>query len=292
MNSKLKNLLAHSPVIIDGGWGTQLQKNGLAPGACSDEWNLSHPEIVRSIAADYVRAGSKIILTNTFGANRILLAKYGLESKTAKIVSKGVELSLEGADSQAFVFTSIGPTGKLVSMGEISVPDIEDVFKEQIFAAVETGAEGIVIETMSDIEEAATAAHIAVQTGLPVVTTMVFNSGKNKDKTMMGVTIEDALLRLTDEGIDVFGANCGLGIEEYLPLYERIRSLTDLPLWIKPNAGMPTLVDGKATYTMQSDQFAGIARSFPLRGDVFFGGCCGTTPAFISALKQAFSKTQ
>lgn len=290
MKPIIEDLLKVSPVITDGGWGTQLQSHGLAPGMCPDEWNLSHPDIVGSIASDYVNAGSKIILTNTFGANKISLAKYELDEKAVDIVRSGVALSLESARDKALVFVSVGPTGKLVTMDEIRIPDIEEIFKEQIFTAADAGAQGIVIETMSDIEEAAAAARIARETGLPVVASLVFDSGKNKDRTIMGVTMENALTRLVDEGIDIFGANCGMGIQEYRPLFDRLCSLTDLPLWIKPNAGMPVLKDRMPTYTMKAEDFADIATSFSFRGNVFFGGCCGTTPEFIRALTRRLRK--
>lgn len=151
------------------GWGAQLQMNGLYAGDCAEEWNITYLNIVHSIAGDYVHAGSKVILTNTFGANRILLSKYGLESKTTDIVKRGVNISLKAAETKAMVLASIGPTGKLVSIVEISSEQTEDIIKEQIFAAADAGAQEIVVETMSDIEEAAIAAQVAVQTGFPVV---------------------------------------------------------------------------------------------------------------------------
>lgn len=289
MKPLIYSLVAISPAITDGARGTLLQQRGLLPSSCPEEWNLSHPDVVRSIAEEYVASGSSVILTNTFGASRILLSKYGLESKTREIVRQGVSRSRDVTPEHTYVFGSVGRTGTLVTMGLISTTAVEEAFREQIHTAADAGIDGIVVETMGDIEEAVIASQAAVETGLPVVTSIIFTRGKNRDRTMMGVSAEEAISRLTDAGIDVFGANCGVGPREYIPLVYRISSATDLPLWLKPSAGTPEVTAGKISYRMEPGDFAHTVKSFCIREPIFVGGCCGTTPEFIRALRQVVS---
>lgn len=290
MSDLLKKLLENPPVITDGAWGTQLQERGLPIGACPDEWNLSHPEAVESVARGYVAAGSQVILTNTFGANCVALGKYGLADRVASINRAGVEISRRAANSRAKVFASIGPTGVLLMMGEKTAADLKQAFAEQAQALAEAGADAAVIETMSDPNEAVLAVRAAKAAGLVTVACMSFDSGKNRDRTMMGTTPEQAAETLTQAGADVIGANCGQGIEGYVAIARRLKAATDRPIWIKANAGMPEIVDGKATYVMKADEFAAYAPQLVELGVAFIGGCCGTSPAFIAALRQRLSR--
>lgn len=290
MSDLLKKLLENPPVILDGAWGTQLQERGLPIGVCPDEWNLSHPEAVESVARDYVAAGSQVILTNTFGANRVVLEKYGLADRVASINRAGVEISRRAANGRAKVFASIGPTGVLLMMGEKTAADLEQAFAEQAEALAQAGADAAVIETMSDPNEAVLAVRAAKAAGLVTVACMSFDSGQNRDRTMMGTTPEQAAEALTQAGADVIGANCGQGIEGYVAIARRLKAATDRPIWIKANAGMPEIVDGKATYVMKSDEFAAYAPQLVELGVAFIGGCCGTSPAFIAALRQRLNR--
>ncbi|MGQ9605079.1 MAG: homocysteine S-methyltransferase family protein [Thermogutta sp.] len=290
MSDLLKKLLENPPVITDGAWGTQLQERGLPIGACPDEWNLSHPEAVESVARDYVAAGSQVILTNTFGANRVALEKYGLADRVASINRAGVEISRRAANGRAKVFASIGPTGVLLMMGEKTAADLEQAFAEQAQALAQAGADAAVIETMSDPNEAVLAVRAAKAAGLVTVACMSFDSGRNRDRTMMGTTPEQAAETLAEAGADVIGANCGQGIEGYVAIARRLKAATDRPIWIKANAGMPEIVDGKATYVMKADEFAAYAPQLVELGVAFIGGCCGTSPAFIAALRQRLSR--
>lgn len=290
MSDLLKKLLENPPVILDGAWGTQLQERGLPIGVCPDEWNLSHPEAVESVARDYVAAGSQVILTNTFGANRVVLEKYGLADRVASINRAGVEISRRAANGRVKVFASIGPTGVLLMMGEKTAADLEQAFAEQAEALAQAGADAAVIETMSDPNEAVLAVRAAKAAGLVTVACMSFDSGQNRDRTMMGTTPEQAAEALTQAGADVIGANCGQGIEGYVAIARRLKAATDRPIWIKANAGMPEIVDGKATYVMKSDEFAAYAPQLVELGVAFIGGCCGTSPAFIAALRQRLNR--
>jgi 5-methyltetrahydrofolate--homocysteine methyltransferase len=280
-------LLGGRPIVTDGAWGTELQARGLPVGDFPDAWNLLHPERVASVAEAYVAAGSRIILTNTFGANRLRLAGHNLESRVREVNRSGVEISRQAAKGRALVFASIGPTGKLSIVGETTPEELESVFNEQAAALADAGADALVVETMTDLTEAVTAVRAAHQTGLPVVACMVFDSGKDKDRTAMGVTVEQAVQGLTQAGADVVGANCGQGISGFVPICKRLRAATPLPLWIKANAGLPELIEGRAIYRTSPVDFASFVPALVASGASFVGGCCGTNPDFIRAVRDS-----
>lgn len=284
MNPVLASLLAAGPVVTDGAWGTELQARGLASGDFPDAWNLTHPDRVLAVARAYVEAGSQVILTNTFGANRLRLAAHGLEEQVHEINRRGVEISREAARGRALVFASMGPTGKLLMTGETSPGELAGVFAEQAGALAAAGADALVIETMSDLGEALPAVAAAQATGLPVVACMVFDAGKDKDRTMMGATPEQVAAALDAAGADVIGANCGVGIEQYVPVCRRLKAATQRPIWIKANAGLPSLEGGRVVYHTTPEAFAEHVPSLIMSGADFLGGCCGTTPDFIRAV--------
>ena len=290
MNALLSKLLANGTVLTDGSWGVHLQSLGLQPGESPDVWNLTHPERVAMVANAYIEAGSQVILTNTFGASRIMLARHGYGDRAPKVNRSGAEISKLAAGDRAHVFASIGPSGGMLMMGDVTEQDLSFAFTEQAQALAEGGADGIVIETMSDIEETRLAVVAAKSTGLPVIASMTFDSGKNKDRTMMGVTPEMAVEALSDAGADAIGANCGQGIESYIAICLRLRAATTLPIWIKPNAGMPEIVDGNAVYRTSAETFASYALALVASGASFVGGCCGSNPEFIRCLKDALNR--
>ena len=281
MHAFIANLIKDGPVLTDGAWGTQIMKRGLQPRECPDSWNLSHPEKVEEVAREYVDAGSRVILTNTFGANRYALGKFGLADGVAEINIKGVEISRRAAGTKAYVFASMGPTGKLLATREVTEDDLRQAFEEQAQAIAKAAPDAIVVETMMDLTEARIAATAAKQTGLPVVACLVFDSGKLKDRTMMGNTAEQAVEVLSRLGVDAIGANCGQGIEGFIPICKRMRAATGLPLWMKPNAGRPELVEGIAVYRTTALEFVRFVPELVQAGANFIGGCCGTEPAFI-----------
>jgi methionine synthase I (cobalamin-dependent) len=284
MKPLLEKLLAAGPVVTDGAWGTQLQARGLGIGEFPDLWNLSNPAKVEEVGRAYVDAGSQIILTNTFGANRVRLAETGRAADAAQINQAGVAISKRAAAGKAAVFASIGPSGKLLLMGEVTAAELRAAFAEQAQALAQAGADAIVIETISDLEEAKLALAAARETGLPVVACAVFDAGKDKDRTMMGSTPEQVANALTEAGADVIGANCGQGIEGFVQICRRLRAATDRPIWLKPNAGLPQLVDGRATYTATPEEFVTQVPELVKLGANFIGGCCGTNPEFIKAV--------
>ena len=282
--SFLEDLLAAGTVVTDGAWGTQLQARGLANGECPDAWNCSHPQLVADVARAYVEAGSRVILTNTFRANRIALQAAGLAGQVAAINRAGVEISRRAAQGRALVFASIGPSGKLILSGEVTPAELRAAFAEQAQSLAAAGADALVVETMSDLDETKEALAAARECGLPVVASMVFDSGKNKDRTMMGVTPERAAAELTEAGADVIGANCGCGVAGYVAICRRLHAATNRPIWIKANAGMPELVGGRPVYRMSPEEFAGYVPALLEAGASFIGGCCGTGPEFIRAV--------
>jgi methionine synthase I (cobalamin-dependent) len=286
MKALIEELGAAGPVVTDGAWGTEMQARGLDASAPGDFWNLSHPDRVEEVARAYVDAGSQVILTNTFRANRIALAHYPGGEEIAAINRAGVEISRRAAEGRARVFASIGPSGKLLMMKQIDEEGLRVAFTEQAQAQAEAGADAIVIETMTDLTEAGLALEAAKATGLPVVACMVFDSGKNKDRTMMGVTPEHAAEELTRLGADAVGANCGVGIEQYIPVCASLAAATDLPVWIKPNAGLPQMVDTEVVYPTTAEEFAARLPELVAAGARFVGGCCGSSPKFITALRE------
>lgn len=286
MQELLRGLSAAGAVVTDGAWGTQLQERGLGVGACPDQWNLSHPERVEEVPRAYVEAGSQIILTNTFGANRFTLARHGLADKVAEINRAGVEISRRAAAGKAKVFASVGPTGIMLMMGAVSPEEVQAAFEIQCRAIAEAGADAIVLETFSDPAEIVLAVAAARKTGLPVVACMTFDSGKDHDRTLMGTTPEQAAQKLTEAGADAIGSNCGQGIEGFVKITARLKAATDRPIWIKANAGLPEMIDGRAVYAQTPEKFAAVVPSLLEAGASFVGGCCGTTPEFIRAVRR------
>jgi 5-methyltetrahydrofolate--homocysteine methyltransferase len=278
--SRLTDWLAGGPLVTDGAWGTELQKRGLAAGECPDLWNLEHPERVEAVAAAYCDAGSRIILTNTFRANAVSLPDADIRA----VNRTGVEISQRAANGRARVFASIGPSGKMLLSDDISADSLAEAFAVQAQALADAGADALLVETMSDVEEARIAVRAALETGLPVIASFVFDTGRNKDRTMMGSTPEQVATAMAAEGVDAVGANCGSGIEGFIPICKRLRAACDLPLWIKPNAGLPVMENGQVMYRTMPEQFATHVPAMIEAGASFIGGCCGTSPAFIQAI--------
>lgn len=291
MNAVIQHLLEDGPVITDGAWGTELQARGLPIGACPDPWNINQPSKVEEVARAYSEAGSRIILTNTFGATSIVLARYGMAARAAEINREGARISRSAAGDGVLVFGSIGPTGAMLAMGDVSAEEVAAAFEEQANALAEGGVDGLVIETMSDLEEATLAVIAAKKTGLPVVACMAYGAGKDGARTMMGVTPEQAAEALEGAGADVIGANCGPSADIMRGICGRLVAATTLPIWMKPNAGAPQLVDGQAVCPMTAEEFVAESLAMVAAGAAFIGGCCGSTPTFIRALAATVGRT-
>lgn len=290
MNELIRELVAGGPVLTDGAWGTQLQQRGLPVGACPDAWNLENADAVEAVARSYVEAGSRVILTNTFGASRLQLQRHNLADRTVEINRAGAAISRRAAAGRALVFASVGPSGKMLMMEECTREELHASFLEQAHALREGGADAIVVETMTDLDEAAIAVAAAKASGLPVVGCMVYDSGPDKCRTMMGTTPEEAAAGLVAAGADVVGANCGQGIEGFLPICQRLRAAVACPIWIKANAGLPEMREGKAIYAVTPEHFAAQVPALIAAGASFIGGCCGTAPAFIAAVRDVLAR--
>lgn len=281
----LEEWLDGKPIITDGAWGTELQARGLPSGTKPDAWNLTHPERVEEVARAYGEAGSQVVLTNTFRANAVAMNGFSEADRDA-INRAGVAISTRGAP-RAHIVASIGPTGKLLLSGEISREQMSAAFAAQANSLAAAGADALLVETMSDIEEARLAVEAARETGLPVIASFAFDSGKNKDRTMMGATPEAVAAAMTEAGAAAVGANCGVGVERAVSICQRLRAATSLPIWIKPNAGMPVVEGTALRYETSPEYFASHFAALREAGASFLGACCGSTPEFIRALVKA-----
>ncbi|OGB90135.1 hypothetical protein A2625_04925 [candidate division WOR-1 bacterium RIFCSPHIGHO2_01_FULL_53_15] len=275
-------------LVMDGAMGTQLMDRGVRPEDCFDAVNIKKPEIVLAVHKAYVEAGADIIETNTFGANRIKLLDYGFEKKVHEINVAAAQLARKAIGAKGFVCGSMGPLGKMLDpLGEVTFDQAYEAFAEQAKALEEGGADVVSIETISDLQEMR-AAVIAVktETKLPVIASLTYDDG---EKTVYGTTPEVAVAVLEPLGIDIISANCSTGPDGILRIAKRYLAATDLPVMVMPNAGMPELVGNQAIYKMTPKQFAAYAKKFVELGVRIVGGCCGTNPGHIRAVKSAVS---
>ena len=282
--------LARGDVLIsDGATGTYLQEHGLEPGGCPEELNASRPELVQRMARDYFEAGSDLVLTNSFGANRFMLRKYGYGERVQEFNRLAAQHARSQAPAGCYVVASVGPTGEFLEpLGEVTEAEVLDAFVEQVTALEEGGAHGVVIETMTAVEEAVLAVKAAKEnTKLVVMATMTFDPGPRGFFTMMGVTPERAVKELAEAGADVTGANCGNGIEVMLDFSRNLRQATDGYLLVHSNAGLPLLQGGRIVYP-ETPEF--MASRFELLAGIginIIGGCCGTGPGHIRKLSAS-----
>lgn len=280
----LRSALA-APKVADGAWGTELDKLGCPAGYCREEWNLSHPDLVGRVATAYVSAGADVILSNTFSANRFTLEKHGLADKVEALNQCGAQISRQAAGAKAWVFASMGPSGKMLVAEEVTEEELYKAFCVQAKALAAGGADAIVCETMTELAEVLAAVRAVKDAcGLPVVASMTFDTGPDHMRTMMGVAAGDAAEQLTRAGADAIGCNCGVGIDGYIKVAQCLRQHTDRPIWVKPNAGLPEIQGGRAVYKESPEEFAAKVPLLLKAGASFVGGCCGTTPAHIAHL--------
>jgi methionine synthase I (cobalamin-dependent) len=282
-------LLGKRVVILDGAMGTMLMAEGLQGGDAPERWNLEKPDIVQSIHRRYFEVGSDAVLTNTFGGNRLKLERKGLKHEVVRLNTLAAELAKTERPPGKFVAGDIGPSGELaVPLGRLTPQYLEEIFAEQAQALVAGGADFIIIETMFSLEEALAALRGARRVdGGPAFVTMTY---EKKDKgffTLMGETPEVCTKRLEHEGADGIGANCTLGSTEMIPLVGILRESTSLPVIVQPNAGKPIIKDGKTMYDQTPDAFASDIQVMVDAGANVVGGCCGTTPQFISAIHRS-----
>jgi methionine synthase I (cobalamin-dependent) len=280
--TKLKERLAQGGILIaDGATGTTLQKAGLPAGVAPERWNLENPDAIRALHQGYVQAGSDLILTNTFGGSRPRLRIEGLGDQVHEVNLAAANLAREIAGDSALVLGDIGPTGQLLEpLGTLTYDDAVAAFAEQAAALVEGGVDGILIETMSDLNEAKAAVEGTRQvTDLPILATMSFDTHGH---TMMGTKPADAAKELWSLGVDVIGANCGRTLSENLEAIRQMReALPGATLMAKPNAGLPRMDGDRSVYDVTPDIMADYARKFAEFDVKIFGGCCGSTADHI-----------
>ena len=293
MGKIIDQIKAGKVLVSDGAWGTFLHAKGLKAGECPELWNLTHAEEVLDIAKGYIEAGSDMIETNSFGGSRFKLANYGLEDKVFELNKAASEISRKAAGPDKFVLGSIGPTGKILMMGEVSEDDLYNAFKEQAMALEAGGADAIMIETMTDLGEAIQAIKAAKEnTKCEVFCTMTFDKTVNNDfRSMMGVSPTDMVNQIIDAGADLIGANCGNGIKDMVSIVKEIRkNNNEIPVLIHANAGMPIYQDGNTVFPETPDEMASVTRELLSAGANIVGGCCGTTPAHISKIVEVVRK--
>jgi 5-methyltetrahydrofolate--homocysteine methyltransferase len=278
-------------LLADGAWGTELFKRGLMQGSPPDEWNLTHPEIVQEIAREYRDAGAQIVLTNTFGASSLRLESHGLAGMAREINLRGAQLARDALGPDTVVAGDIGPSGRMLTLGEVSREDLAASFAEQARALRDGGVDWIVVESMTDAEEMEVAVQAAREAaGIPVVASMSYNRTPKGFRTMMGNTPENCVRRAESAGAAIIGANCGTGIEDYVPLAPVLRALTALPVWVKANAGVPHIVGGKVTFPLTPGQYASYVPALVESGVDVIGGCCGTDPRFIREVGRSIAR--
>ncbi|MBN1115728.1 MAG: homocysteine S-methyltransferase family protein [Bacteroidales bacterium] len=276
-------------LVSDGAWGTFLQAKGLQPGECPEEWNVTHAADVYEIAKSYIDAGSDMVETNSFGGSSFKLKSYGLDGKVTELNKAAAEISRKAAGPDKHVLGSIGPTGKILMMGEVTADDLYEAFKQQAVALEAGGADAIVIETMSDMEEAVAAVKaVKENTGCEVICTMTFEkSGEDEFHTMMGVTPEQMVAELSDLGVDILGANCGNGIQNMIGISRQIRKANpEIPILIHANAGAPVYHEGKTIFPESPEEMAEFVNILVDAGANIIGGCCGTTPEHIRKIVE------
>jgi len=280
--------------LLDGAMGTQLFERGIEAGVCNDYLNIGSPDTVFDVHRAYLEAGSDAVLTNTFGANKFALSRYGLSDKIREINTKAAQIARRAAGEEKYVLGDIGPSGDFLKpLGNLNPAECKEAFAEQAKALAAGGVDGIIIETMTALDEAAVAVEAVKSVcDLPVFASMAFDRAGEDFRTMMGVDVESAVAKMASLGITVAGFNCGtVSLDEYIELAEKFVSVVkslgkDVMVYAEPNAGKPELLNDKAVYKVTPDQFAAAAEKIHSVGVNIIGGCCGTSPAHIKAMSQ------
>lgn len=280
--------LKHHIMVLDGATGTYLQNSGMEPGICPELFALEHLNILTDVQRRYVDAGTRALYTFTMGANAHKLGEFSLRHDARRINAELAALSVKAADGRAFVGGDISSTGSfLAPLGDLEFEQVVDIYKEQVMALAEGGVDFIVIETMIDIQETRAAVIAAKECcSLPVVASMTFDE---HGRTLTGTSPAAAAMTLISAGADVVGLNCSTGPAEMLPLVEAMKAVASVPLLVKPNAGMPRIVDGRTQFDMSCDQFRAYVKPLCETGANMIGGCCGTDPEFIRAISEEIS---
>lgn len=297
MKKPLLEAIRETPLLGDGAMGTQLMLAGLEQGGCGEAWNLTQPERVLAIQKRYVEAGSDCLLTNTFGGSRIMLNRHGNAGKAAEINRAGVEIARAAfSGKDGYVIGDIGPFGGLMEpYGDFRAADVAAAFAEQARALIEAGADAIIVETQTSLEELLLGIQAAKRAGAPcVIGSMAYDVTLDGStfRTMMGIDPEHAAEFMEEQGADMVALNCGTGMdmERARQAVERYRAVTALPLMAQPNAGQPRLVNMKVVYDEAPEQMAAGVDALLEAGAAIIGACCGSTPSHIQAFRSAINR--
>jgi 5-methyltetrahydrofolate--homocysteine methyltransferase len=280
-------------LLSDGAWGTLLQSKGLNPGECPEIWNITNKEDVREIAEAYLLAGCDIIETNSFGGSRIKLSQYGFGNRVSEINQAAASISREVAGTDRHVAGSVGPTGKMLLMGDVTGEELYDNFREQSVALEKGGADIIIIETMTDLDEASLAVKAARDnTNCTVIVTMTFSRDmKGEFFTMMGASPAEMVISMKEAGAHIVGSNCGNGIRDMISIVSAIKAADrNIPVIIQANAGLPEYIDGKTVFRESPELMASFIPDLLKEGVNIIGGCCGTTPEHIRQMGKALGR--
>jgi methionine synthase / methylenetetrahydrofolate reductase(NADPH) len=284
--------LRNEVIVFDGGVGTYLYEKGIYINTCFDELNLTNPDLVAEVHRDYVNAGADVIETNTFGANRFKLAPHGLETKVYEINRRGAEIARKVAGGTTFVAGSIGPLGvQIEPIGKLSYDEAKEVFKEQAKGLLEGGVDLIVLETFALVSELVQAIRATreLDPKIPIMAQVTVN---DDGMLLSGATLDAFVNEVTKCDVDVIGLNCSVGPKAMLEALEQLRPLTKIPLSVQPNAGVPQNVGGRNIYMTSPEYIAEYAKRFILSGANVVGGCCGTNPEHIKAIRRAVHALQ
>jgi len=280
-------------LVSDGAWGTFLQKKGMQAGECPEQWNITHPDDVFDIAKSYIDAGADMIETNSFGGTLFKLEKFGLGDKVFELNKAAAEISKKAAGDK-YVLGSVGPTGKILMMGDVTEAELYDAFAEQCKGLAAGGADAIMIETMTDLDEARLAIKAAREnTSCEVFCTMTFEKTVDGEfRSMMGIAPTDMVNTLVDLGAELIGANCGNGISDMIGIVQEIRKANpEIPVLVHANAGMPVYEDRQTVFPETPEEMAILVPKILEAGANIIGGCCGTTPSHISKVRKAVDKS-
>ncbi len=287
MSHWLKELIQSKAVVFDGAMGTQLHERNFPAGECPEEWNLSHPEQILEIHESYLKAGADIITTNTFGATAVRLEDYGLDDQVAKVNHAAIQIAKQAVKNHGsgYVAASIGPTGKLIEpLGELPFDVAYEIYKEQVTAIEEAGADLIIIETIGDINEMRAAVMASVENShLPVIASMSY---QEDGRTFTGTDPESAAVILERLGASVIAVNCSVGPEQLEGVVKTLVRSSNLPILVQPNAGLPQLIQGRTVYEGSPETMAEYAKRFIEFGANMVGSCCGSTPAHTQAIYE------